>query len=145
LSDQSSWTTDPQVVAVLNNLRENGLVEADTVELSLDGIGLLDNLLGVLAMSTKAASDVMESRMAIVDRPQGTPEEVIPAAVHVLAVQFAHGLNDYMILRADVRCRVCGCSTFKPCDGGCEWVEEDLCSACAEKKVEIVIPSGSMS
>lgn len=31
------------------------------------------------------------------------------------------------------RCRVCGCSEFHPCAGGCSWVEQDLCSACAGK------------
>jgi len=30
-------------------------------------------------------------------------------------------------------CRVCGCTNEHPCDGGCYWVEEDLCSACQEK------------
>lgn len=29
------------------------------------------------------------------------------------------------------RCRVCGCSDEQPCAGGCTWVSEDLCSACA--------------
>lgn len=28
-------------------------------------------------------------------------------------------------------CRECGCSEFNACEGGCCWVEEDLCSACA--------------
>lgn len=27
-------------------------------------------------------------------------------------------------------CRVCGCSDYIPCPGGCSWVEEDLCSTC---------------
>lgn len=30
-------------------------------------------------------------------------------------------------------CRVCGCSDYDPCEGGCSWVEEDLCSVCLEK------------
>lgn len=30
------------------------------------------------------------------------------------------------------RCRVCGCTEDNACDGGCEWVEPNLCSACAE-------------
>lgn len=30
-------------------------------------------------------------------------------------------------------CRVCGCTYFTPCPGGCYWVEDDLCSTCAEK------------
>jgi ParB/RepB/Spo0J family partition protein len=37
------------------------------------------------------------------------------------------------------RCRVCGCSEDKPCEGGCEWVEDpldlgDLCSRCAAER-----------
>jgi hypothetical protein len=28
------------------------------------------------------------------------------------------------------RCRQCGCTEHSPCDEGCWWVEEDLCSAC---------------
>ena len=27
-------------------------------------------------------------------------------------------------------CRECGCTDITACDGGCYWVEEDLCSAC---------------
>ena len=30
-------------------------------------------------------------------------------------------------------CRVCGCSNEDPCEDGCYWVEEDLCSACVDK------------
>lgn len=32
------------------------------------------------------------------------------------------------------KCRVCGCNDFHACPGGCSWVEDDLCSACAVKK-----------
>lgn len=28
-------------------------------------------------------------------------------------------------------CSVCGCTNDNPCEGGCAWVEPDLCSACA--------------
>lgn len=27
-------------------------------------------------------------------------------------------------------CRVCGCTQWAACDGGCSWVEDDLCSEC---------------
>jgi hypothetical protein len=29
------------------------------------------------------------------------------------------------------QCRGCGCTDTHPCDAGCSWVDEDLCSACA--------------
>jgi len=34
------------------------------------------------------------------------------------------------------KCRVCGCTDNRACPGGCYWVEEDLCSACAGKEFE---------
>jgi hypothetical protein len=30
-------------------------------------------------------------------------------------------------------CRVCGCTDWRACSGGCWWVGEDLCSACRPK------------
>jgi hypothetical protein len=31
------------------------------------------------------------------------------------------------------KCRVCGCNWNHACPGGCCWVEDDLCNACAEQ------------
>lgn len=31
-------------------------------------------------------------------------------------------------------CRVCGCTDDRACEGGCWWVEADLCSACVGKE-----------
>lgn len=28
------------------------------------------------------------------------------------------------------RCVGCGCSKYDPCEGGCVWASEDLCSRC---------------
>lgn len=33
------------------------------------------------------------------------------------------------------RCRECGCTEGQACEGGCWWVEEDLCSSCADKEL----------
>jgi len=33
-------------------------------------------------------------------------------------------------------CRECGCTDEYGCDGGCSWVEDDLCSACQGKEAE---------
>ena len=38
-------------------------------------------------------------------------------------------------LRDEPKCRICGCTQNNACEGGCYWVEEDLCSKCAMKKV----------
>ena len=37
-------------------------------------------------------------------------------------------------------CRECGCTDDNPCDGGCSWVEEDLCSNCVPLNIELVEP-----
>lgn len=34
----------------------------------------------------------------------------------------------------DMECRVCGCTKYAACPGGCWWVEPGLCSKCAEEK-----------
>jgi len=34
------------------------------------------------------------------------------------------------------KCRVCGCTDIQACPGGCYWVEDNLCSACAEMAPE---------
>ena len=33
------------------------------------------------------------------------------------------------------KCRVCGCTQNNACKGGCYWVEDDLCSKCANMEV----------
>ena len=32
------------------------------------------------------------------------------------------------------KCRVCGCTWNNACEGGCYWVESDLCSKCVDKE-----------
>lgn len=34
-------------------------------------------------------------------------------------------------------CRVCGCTQFAACEGGCHWVSGNLCSACALMMTEV--------
>jgi hypothetical protein len=36
------------------------------------------------------------------------------------------------------KCRVCGCTDNNACEGGCYWVEDDLCSKCAENSCDEV-------
>lgn len=31
------------------------------------------------------------------------------------------------------KCRICGCSWNHPCEGGCSWIGDDLCSQCFQK------------
>lgn len=31
------------------------------------------------------------------------------------------------------KCRICGCDWNHPCECGCSWVEDDLCSTCADQ------------
>lgn len=33
------------------------------------------------------------------------------------------------------QCRICGCTENHACSGGCYWVEDGLCSACADKRL----------
>ncbi|HWV38573.1 MAG TPA: hypothetical protein VN033_08840 [Vulgatibacter sp.] len=37
-------------------------------------------------------------------------------------------------------CRVCGCSEFDPCEGGCGWADPTLCTECVGKEPETAAP-----
>lgn len=36
-----------------------------------------------------------------------------------------------------MKCRMCGCTHFDPCPGGCDWAERGLCSVCAAMRASI--------
>lgn len=37
----------------------------------------------------------------------------------------------WLILHGVRHCRTCVCTDDEACDGGCYWVDDDLCSMCA--------------
>lgn len=39
--------------------------------------------------------------------------------------------------RMNRKCRICGCSELHGCQNGCYWVEEDLCSSCVNKEINV--------
>lgn len=43
-------------------------------------------------------------------------------------------------LRLEGICRVCGCTDEEGCEGGCEWVEPDLCSKCVPNTASAKAP-----
>jgi len=58
--------------------------------------------------------------------------------VEVTYIQTGFGLPDGLVMLsfrpARGICRVCGCTDEEACEGGCTWVEPDLCSSCVEKE-----------
>ena len=38
-----------------------------------------------------------------------------------------------------MRCRICGCSDYNACPGGCHWVEDNLCNKCEDRDEERLI------
>jgi hypothetical protein len=47
------------------------------------------------------------------------------------AARIAQGLGLRIRFDFEQACWKCGCTQNDACEGGCSWVEEDLCSACA--------------
>lgn len=41
--------------------------------------------------------------------------------------------------RTSRACRMCGCTDTHACEGGCFWVETDLCSACRQANPFLVM------
>lgn len=53
-------------------------------------------------------------------------------SVHRLSAEFRHPAEGG-ISALPRQCRICGCSENHACEGGCWWVEYDLCSSCQTK------------
>lgn len=50
--------------------------------------------------------------------------------VYMPLMDDAPARREYARLSGARACRSCGCTDLWACDGGCAWVEDDLCSAC---------------
>jgi len=96
----------------------------DVATINADGIPAIVTHLSML--SPLIGFDVVVP-MAIL--PVGDPPEGLDIGDELL-VKF--------IIRA---CRVCGCTTKRPCQSGCYWIDADLCSRC-EGPPLILNPSG---
>ena len=81
---------------------------------------LLDDFQRTLRAGSKAILEGSKYRWrhttienGVTPRSCSRPRPVTPTAIMVSREQ---------------TCRVCGCTQWDPCPGGCSWVEEDLCS-----------------
>lgn len=94
------------------------------------------------AKDTKIYRESADARTFWAD---GTPPEEIytfmlekvvgaPTTIHRDAAVILHMPALEKALAAQRRCRVCGCTDYNGCACGCFWVEDDLCSACADKE-----------
>lgn len=85
-------------------------------------------------MSVKmVAQDLEVHRNTITSLESGKFQPSLNLAIKI-SVLFKEPLN-VMVLNTSVRqCYICGCSDHNACQGGCWWVEDDLCSSC-EKKI----------
>lgn len=71
----------------------------------------------------------------VIDNVPGEPsksEGVVDTVIRLLDDKYKPEESSENITE-EAKCRVCGCTWDNACQGGCYWVEEDLCSACVEK------------
>lgn len=87
-----------------------------SVQTDIDNRGALTGLLELLgeAVGSEGAITLFDGQTGIADT-----DDVLTT---MLSKHFATR-----------RCRVCGCTDAAACEGGCSWVEADLCSACKGK------------
>lgn len=73
-------------------------------------------------------TEEMARRIAELSRPQPVhPWELRPA----ITTGAGRDVFDDIDEPTERECRQCGCTDDNACEGGCHWVEDDLCSACA--------------
>lgn len=106
------------------------------------------------AKETETAAELASLKQALIDAYKGKGNSVLSwddvrsdvldgglcQALDRLAKYESTGLSPEEIseLAAEIfdqkrTCRVCGCTDDNACPGGCYWVEDDLCSRCADE------------
>jgi hypothetical protein len=107
-----------------------------------DNMGSLDRLLDNFMMTHRAAAQAIKDGNKFTWRHATIENGVTPRSCS-RPRPVTLDPPDYDEDRA---CRICGCTEYTPCRGGCSWVEEDLCSnpECV-KKGNKALGSGSRS
>jgi ParB/RepB/Spo0J family partition protein len=86
------------------------------------------------AENAAARASFIEKHVDPLDLPGVVKESLRSVVGRLTALEFAefedeHG--DASVTAWWYVCRVCGCTEDNACEGGCSWVEADLCSSCA--------------
>ena len=78
------------------------------------------------------------ARAALLEYAHHTGDEGLMFGIYSLLEEMEEEIvsdDDPDVVLEERVCRVCGCTQFNACPGGCYWVEHDLCSACATAEI----------
>ena len=100
-----------------------GVLDVDLHSMDFDGLDTLEEA-------------VQQARGLIPYRWDAGPprlQKAFALACRLLGGEDGQRIQREILARVDGEpvCRVCGCTEYDPCPGGCFWVGPDLCSACA--------------
>lgn len=76
----------------------------------------------------------MSAIEVLVHVPSSAPAELIDYLDGQVKILLAESAGRYTVeLVVEATCRVCGCTDYESCVGGCWWVDDEfyLCSSCA--------------
>lgn len=107
-----AWSEDKPTPVLLGLLLEL-LVGRDARD---DGDTSFKRALKVLGVDAKGITQDVLKRPRGKAEPEGSADDQVDSEVRT--------------------CRECGCTDAEACEGGCEWVEDDLCSNCAPAKAK---------
>lgn len=88
--------------------------------------------------STSANAAAHDAMLAAITKGQLEPKYHLPMDITVRDAEsgahrrFRCTTPPPFLMHEVNACRVCGCTDDDACEGGCSWVAEDLCSACAK-------------
>lgn len=93
------------------------------------------------AQENKAANAHVWNHRAVPENPPLDALELAKTAIALQQSKFENAQLRAVITQNDPnffkrKCRVCGCDWNHPCNGHDYWVEDDLCSACADRRPE---------
>ena len=105
---------------------------ADRFEKELEVFKLFNEK--VIAVKEEECPDYIDPSKEITSIDYGTPNGDLTSIVTIEKTS-----DDLKIIEVKVesleerKCRLCGCTQNNACEGGCYWVEIDLCSKCRDK------------
>lgn len=105
------------------------LATEDGIE--IDGCGLFpDRKLDVIWATDAYGQDTIASSKADLAGVHEALEWI--NSMHRQSAEFKHPAEGGLG-QQHRKCRICGCTEMHACEGGCWWIEFDLCSACRNR------------
>ena len=125
--------TSAELLWAMQILLEVAGIHADSQDFVLGAAVCVVQLADCRSMTTD------DERGALCHVTPGRQAWVLKRIRRVKPFDVKGSLGLYEVKHTPGICRACGCTDYAACEGGCRWVEDDMCSGCEFSEVVIQI------